>query len=89
VTAELFVVPTPAIGGADDGGDGPDYPDLDELMLMAQRIIESAIAKIDWNEIALPLASHLVTDPEDAKVIAKLAESAVIEVSFYDPTASE
>lgn len=79
---DLFVVPD--LPETDDDGDGSEPP-FDELMLMAQRIMESALSKTDWEAEVLPVAKYLVTDPEDAKVIAKLAANAIIEISFPEP----
>lgn len=78
---ELHVVPD--LPDTEDGGDG-EGPGFDELMLMAQRILESAISKIDWDQISAPLARNLVVDPEDARTISRLCKVATIAVYFEE-----
>lgn len=60
------------------------HPEFEELMAIAVRIVESMISKIDFGNVAAEVAEHLVTDPEDAKVIARLAKQVTVAVYFDD-----
>ena len=77
----LAVVPPIDADFGDGDGGGEDFQDFDELMLMAQRLLESAIANTDWSKYE-SVAKHLVVDPAYAKVIVKLMHQAKVAVYF-------
>lgn len=74
------VTPIPVPIEEPTDGDGGDLS-LDDLMFLSQRIMLTAISKVNWSNLQ-STAAMLVEDEGDVRTIVKLMENAQIEVTI-------
>ena len=60
----------------------PDDLDFDDLVFLAERLMLSAIAKIDWADLGESLAPVVVDDEQDVKDIVRIMKGATVRIEF-------